>query len=82
MERRIIDLRHRIATIERKQRALVRALDALKEDEREIIRARMEGLSWEMIAYKFSYSIKWAQKKGGKAIKAIALMMFGGGVTA
>lgn len=77
MERRIIDLRHRIAAIERKQRALDRAINALQDDEREIICARMAGLSWEMVACKLSYSVKWTQQKGGKAIRAIALMMFG-----
>ena len=56
MERRIIDLRHRIAAIERKQRAIDRAVNALQDDEREIIRARMAGLSWEMVACKLNYS--------------------------
>ena len=77
MERRIIDLRHRIAAIERKQRAIDRAVNALQDDEREIIRARMAGLSWEMVACKLNYSVKWSQKKNDKAIKAIAVMMFG-----
>ena len=77
MERRIIDLRHRIAAIERKQRAIDRAVNALQDDEREIIRARMAGLSWEMVACKLNYSVKWTQKKSDKAIKAIAFMMFG-----
>lgn len=77
MERRIIDLRHRIVAIERKQRALNRAINALQDDEREIIRARKAGLSWEMVACKLNYSVKWSQEKNDKAIKAIAVMMFG-----
>ena len=77
IERRIIDLRHRIAAIERKQRATDRAVNALQDDEREIIRARTAGLSWEMVACKLNYSVKWSQKKNDKAIKAIAVMMFG-----
>ena len=77
MQRRIIDLRHRIAAIERKQRALDRAMNALQDDEREIIRARTAGLSWEMAADKFGYSERGVRKKGGAAIEAIALMMFG-----
>ena len=56
MERRIIDLRHRIAAIERRRKAIDRAVNALQDDEREIIRARMAGPSWVQVSVKLGFA--------------------------
>lgn len=76
-EMRIMELEHQIAAIERRKCAVERALDALDETDREIVRARMAGHSWAHIAAEMNYSEKWAKNKGGKAIREMALMLFG-----
>lgn len=50
----------------------------LKDEEAEIIREYyFNGKSWETIGYEHSMSERWAREKGNRAIKELALMMFG-----
>lgn len=76
-EMRIETLKHQIAAIERKQRVVNRAVDVLDELERAIVHARMAGRTWEQVADEVNYSERGARKKGEKAIKDIAFMLFG-----
>lgn len=77
MERRIIDLRHRIAAIERRRKAIDRAVNVLQDDEREIIRARMAGLSWVQVSVKLGFAERSCQHKYKAALSCVAKILFG-----
>lgn len=55
-----------------------RAIASLDDEEREIITEHyFENDSWEHIGHKRNYSEQWARKKGSKALKQVAFMLFG-----
>lgn len=55
-----------------------RSINLLPTEDRMIIEMRFrEGRSWMQIADTLNYSEKWTAKKGNKAIKSIARMLFG-----
>ena len=54
------------------------AVDSLDAEDREIIQEHyFEGDSWEHIGHNRHYSEQWARKKGGKALKQVAFILFG-----
>ena len=55
-----------------------RSVSLLPADDRKILEMRFkENKSWLMIADELHFSEKWVSKKGSKAIKAVAKMLFG-----
>ncbi len=55
-----------------------RSIELLPTEDRLIIEMRFkENKSWMMIASELNYSEKWTARKGNRAIKAIARMLFG-----
>ena len=54
------------------------AVDSLEDEEREVLQEHyFEGDSWEHIGRNRHYSEQWARKKGGKALKQVAFILFG-----
>lgn len=55
-----------------------RTLMALSQEEEELLRGYyIDGLSWQTIGYEHHYSERWARKKAKKALRTMALMIFG-----
>ena len=55
-----------------------KALDGLKEEDAEIVRDYyILGQNWDAVGEMHGYSESWVKKKGNKAVKAVALMIFG-----
>lgn len=77
-EEHITDMRIRRDEMERTIRAIDRALESLDDADVELLRGRyMRGQSWVEIAEALSYTEKWVRDKGGKALRDVALMLFG-----
>ena len=78
MEGHITDMRIRRDDMERMIRAIDRAFESLDDADVELLQGRyMRGQSWIEIADALNYTEKWAQEKGGKVLRDVALMLFG-----
>ena len=77
LEEHITDMRIRRDDMERMIRAIDRAFESLDDADVDLIQGRyMRGLSWADVADALNYT-KWAQEKGGKVLRDVALMLFG-----
>ena len=71
MERRKCDM-------ERTLRAVDRAMSCLSADDERLVRGRyIDGYAWWQVAREAGYTEKWARDKGGRALRDVALMVFG-----
>ena len=71
-------MRQRKAEMERTLRAVDRALACLAAGDERLVRERyIDGYAWWLVAREAGYTEKWARDKGGKALRDVALMMFG-----
>ena len=78
MQGRISELRARRDEMERAVRAIDRAFESLDDADVELLQGRyMQGWSWAEVAERLNYTEKWAQEKGGKVLRDVALMLFG-----
>ena len=78
MEGRVAGMRERRDELERIMRRIDGALASLDEVERTLIRARyMDGVTWLQAALCVSYTERWAKVRGRKALRDVALMLFG-----
>ena len=78
LEGHIADMRIRRDKIERMIRVIDRAFESLDDADVELLQLRyMGGLSWVEVAERLNYTEKWAQEKGGKVLRDVALMLFG-----
>ena len=78
LEGHIADMRMRRDEMERTIRAIDRAFESLDDADVELLQGRyMRGQSWIEIADALNYTEKWAQEKGGKVLRDVALMLFG-----
>ena len=78
LEEHITDMRIRRDDMERMIRAIDRAFESLDDADVDLIQGRyMRGLSWADVADALNYTEKWAQEKGGKVLRDVALMLFG-----
>ena len=78
IEGHITDMRICRDEIERTIRAIDRAFESLDDADVELLQGRyMRGQSWIEIADALNYTEKWAQEKGGKVLRDVALMLFG-----
>lgn len=75
---RIDDMRCRRDEMVAMVRTVDYALESLNDVDAELIRRHyIEGEKWENISNALFYSEKWARERAGKAMKDIALMIFG-----
>ena len=64
--------------MERTLRAVDRALSCLSADDERLVRGRyIDGYAWCQVAREAGYTEKWARDKGGRALRDVALMLFG-----
>ena len=64
--------------MERTLRAVDRALSCLSTNDERLVRGRyIDGYAWWQVAREAGYTEKWARDKGGKALRDVALMVFG-----
>ena len=64
--------------MERTLRAVDRALSCLSADDERLVRGRyIDGYAWWQVARDAGYTEKWARDKGGRALRDVALMVFG-----
>lgn len=78
MRGRITEMRERRDEMERTVRAIDRAFESLDDADVELLQGRyIKGLSWTEVAERLNYTEKWAQEKGGKVLRDVALMLFG-----
>lgn len=78
LEGHIADMRTRRDEIERTIRAIDRVFESLDDSDVELIQRRyMQWQAWAQVAEALNYTEKWAQEKGGKVLRDVALMLFG-----
>ena len=64
--------------MERTIRAIDRAFESLDDVDAELLKERyINGRSWAETAELLNYTEKWAREKGGRALRDMALMLFG-----
>ena len=64
--------------MERTLRAVDRALSCLSAEDERLVRGRyIDGYAWWRVARNVGYTEKWARDKGGRALRDVALMVFG-----
>ena len=64
--------------MERTLRAVDRALSCLSVGDERLVRGRyIDGYAWWQVAREAGYTEKWACDKGGRALRDVALMVFG-----
>ena len=64
--------------MERTLRAVDRALSCLSANDERLVRGRyIDGYAWWQVAREAGYTEKWARGKGGRALRDVALMVFG-----
>ena len=64
--------------MERTLRAVDRALSCLSANDERLVRGRyIDGYAWWQVAREAGYTEKWARDKGGRALRDVALMVFG-----
>ena len=78
MQGRLSELRMRRDEMERTMQKIDRALASLDEVDASTIRIHyIEGATWGETAERLSYTEKWTKVRGGKALRDVALMLFG-----
>ena len=71
-------MERRKGDMERTLRAVDRALSCLSADDERLVRGRyVDGYAWWQVAREAGYTEKWARDKGGRALRDVALMVFG-----
>ena len=74
----IAAMEQRKRDMERTLRAVDRALACLSADDERLVRGRyVDGYAWWQVAREAGYTEKWARDKGGRALRDVALMVFG-----
>ena len=74
----ILVMEQRKQDMERTLRAVDRALACLSVDDERLVRGRyIDGYAWWQVARGAGYTEKWARDKGGRALRDVALMVFG-----
>ena len=74
----IEEMQERKRDMERTLRAVDRALACLSAEDERLVRGRyIDGYAWWQVAREAGYTEKWARDKGGRALRDVALMMFG-----
>ena len=74
----IEEMQERKQDMERTLRAVDRALSCLSAEDERLVRGRyIEGYAWWQVAREAGYTEKWARDKGGRALRDVALMVFG-----
>ena len=74
----IEEMQERKKEIERTLRAVDRALSCLSANDERLVRGRyIDGYAWWQVAREAGYTEKWARDKGCRALRDVALMMFG-----
>ena len=64
--------------LERTLRAVDRAMSCLSAKDERLVRGRyVDGYAWWQVAQEAGYTEKWARDKGGRALRDVALMVFG-----
>lgn len=77
-ERQIKRIKNDIAELERVVAKIDRAISSLDRESADIIRLYyLDKRSWVEIAAKYHYSEEWTRKKSNKAIRRMALIIFG-----
>ena len=74
----IEEMQERKRDMERTLRAVDRALACLSANDERLVRGRyIDGYAWWRVAREAGYTEKWARDKGGRALRDVALMVFG-----
>ena len=74
----IAEMEQRKLDMERTLRAVDRAMSCLSAEDERLVRGRyIDGYVWWQVAREAGYTEKWARDKGGRALRDVALMMFG-----
>lgn len=74
----IEEMQERKQDMERTLRAVDRALSCLSANDERLVRGRyIDGYAWWQVAREAGYTEKWARDKGGRALRDVALMVFG-----
>lgn len=74
----IEDMKQSILDIQSSMRKVDRALEGLGETDRHLVEGHfLQGISWEQLGDEMHYSEKWARERAGKAVKEMAIMIFG-----
>ena len=74
----IEEMQERKKEIERTLRAVDRALACLSAEDERLVRGRyINGYAWWQVAREAGYTEKWSRDRGGRALRDVALMMFG-----
>lgn len=74
----IEEMEQRKQDMERTLRAVDRALSCLSAEDERLVRGRyIEGYAWWQVAREAGYTEKWTRDKGGRALRDVALMVFG-----
>jgi DNA-directed RNA polymerase specialized sigma24 family protein len=64
--------------MERTLRAVDRALACLSADDERLVRGRyIDGYAWQQAGHDVGYTEKWAKERGRKALRDMAMMLFG-----
>lgn len=75
---RIQEAQESIDSISRILRKIERAIEALDEEKKKLIRGHyIEGKSWRRLALENYLTEKWASEKARRAVKEMAFMIFG-----
>lgn len=78
IQKEIDDTLSAIADIELVMRKIDRAISGLNDTDRRLIEGHyIQSLSWEHLGNEMFYSEKWARERAGKAVKEMAVMIFG-----
>ena len=74
----IAEMKERKQDMERTLRAVDRALSCLSANDERLVRGRyINGYAWWQVAREAGYTEKWARDRGGRALRDVALMLFG-----
>lgn len=74
----IEDMKQSIFEIQASMRKIDRALDGLNETDRRLVEGHyFQGMAWEQLGSEMFYSEKWARERAGKAVREMAIMIFG-----
>lgn len=78
MRKEIDDTLSAIADIELVMRKIDRAISGLNDIDRRLVEGHyIKSVSWEELGSEMYYSEKWARERAGKAVREIAIMIFG-----
>ncbi|MGP1408031.1 hypothetical protein [Selenomonas sp.] len=74
----IEEMQERKKEIERTLRAVDRALACLSAEDERLVRGRyVDGYAWQRAGNDVGYTEKWAKERGRKALRDMAMMLFG-----